>query len=1053
MLAALLAFSASTSASQGPGFLREPDICGDKVAFTCEGDIWVGSLKTKEAVRLTRAPGREYAAHFSPDGSHIAYTADYDGIRDVYVIPVTGGEPQRVTFHNDYAEMMDWTPDGKRLIFRARSIPASYAMYSVPVGGGYAEKLPLEFAQNLSLGPDSNHFVFNRFNRASAAWFRYEGGRKNDLWIGGLADKSFKKIYESKLSAEYPVWTERGICFSTDDGAQFSLNVVNADGSGLKRLYGPSNMEIRNVGTDGKQLIYEKGLGLQVTNLASGASKPVEFDLSSDLMHTMPYLAPPDANVLAVNLGPTGKRVLVESRGQVLSIPAQEGDARVVLAKDGVRFRQPTFSPDGKKIAYFSDETREQQLYIADADGSNSRQITTDGNRQLRRIRWSPDGKRIVLTDSENRARLIDLATNTAELFANGVGWDNLAFDFSPDSKWIVYEIPDAFLGFTRIGLYEIATHKKTVLGDGMTNDFYPSFSKDGKWLVFLSQRNIAPQWDAVLNEMGVQKAVKAYAMALTSDLKSPLLPGDDEEGAEAPPAEKKEPAPFKIDLDGLYDRQFEIPAPPGAYTAIAMVGDRVLLLAENSLTFYDIKAKSGGTISDSVSAFQVSQDGKKILLDSGATSRIADIGAKDLAPTAGRISFGGIQLRIDPKSEWEEMFWDGWRLIRDYFYVKNLHGNDWKAIGDKYAKLLPSIRSRDELEQLHRWLLSELTVSHAFYGGGDTRNLQRPAVPAYLGIDVEPDPSGFYKITNIMTGDGFSDAVRSPLAAPGLGVKAGMYLIAVAGAPAKVGTQFLQALVGRAGQVVQVRVNDKPTDAGAKTVLIKPLASETELRYREWVKRNREYVSKATNGKVGYIHMRAMGPGDMADFIKQYFPQRGKDAIIVDVRFNSGGSISNNVNAILSRKLTAFFNQRANSIPWTRQGDFYPGHLCCLINEFNYSCGEEFPHQFRDLKLGPLIGRRTSGAEVGSDPGWPLADGASLNIPNYGAWTPQDGWVIEGPGVSPDIDVESDPNAFAQGHDAQLDRAISTMLEEIRKSPVVHPTQPPDPIKVRPPG
>lgn len=1051
MLLAALALSATSLESVSAPFIREPDIFGDKVVFTCEGDLWVGSVNTGSANRITRAPGREYAAHFSPDGSKIAYTADYDGIRDVYVIPIAGGQPARVTYQNDYAEMMDWSPDGKSVIFRARSIPASYGMFSVPVGGGYAQRMPLEFAQNLSFAPDGDRFVFNRFNRATAAWFRYAGGRKNDLWIGKQSDKTFKKIYETKLSAEYPVVAGKQVFFTVDDGAQFSIQSISLDGTGLRKLTIPTPYELRNLGTDGRQLIYEKGVGIEVLDIATGKSKPVEFQLASDLMHTLPYSVPASDFVQGLSIGPTGKRVLVESRGQVISVPTQEGDVRVVLSRDGVRFREPVFSPDGKRIAYISDESKEQQLYVCDAEGRNPKAFTSDANRQLRRIRWSPDGKWIVYTDSENRARLLELATGKIQEFATAVGWDTLRFDFSPDSRWIVYEVPDAFLSFNRIALFEMATGKRTILGDGMTNDFAPSFSRDGKWIVFVSQRNISPSWDPILNQQGTQKTMKAYAIALKSDQKSPFQPGDDEEGVEASP-EKKDPPAFSIDLDGAYDRTFEFPVPPGNYTEVRMVGDRLLLFGDGTLSFFDIKAKASGTISEGVSSFELSDDGKKLLLESGATSRVVDIGAKDVAPTTGRLNFGGIQLAINPREEWVEMYWDGWRLIRDYFYVKNLHGNDWTAIGKKYAAFLPSLRSRDELEQLHRWLLSELSVSHAFFGGGDTRSLQKAAAPAYLGIDVIPDASGYYKISKIMTGDGYSDVVRSPLSSPGLGVKEGMYLISVAGTPCRVGTGFLQALVGRAGQVVQVRVNDKPATEGARSVFVKPMANETELRYREWVKGNREYVLKATGGKVGYLHLRAMGPGDMADFIKQYFPQRRRDAIIVDVRFNSGGSISNNVNAILSRKLTAFFNQRANTDPWSRQGDFFPGHLCCLINEFNYSCGEEFPHQFRDLKLGPLIGRRTSGAEVGSDPGWPLADGASLSIPNYGAWTPKDGWVIEGPGVAPDIDVESDPNLYVKGRDAQIDRAIETMLEQIRRNPVLRPVQPPDPVKVKPP-
>jgi tricorn protease len=1054
LFVSLLSSASQPDAPNVKPFLRSPDIHGDKVVFTCEGDLWLGDLRSGKASRLTRDEGVETDARFSPDGNWIAYTASYEGVQEVYLIPTTGGVPKRLTYRHTFAQTMDWTPDGKRVVFRSSDVPQS-TMFSVPMAGGYPQRFPLEFASHLSYAPDGHRYVLTRFARSGAAWFRYEGGLKNDLYLCDESKKEFRRIFETKTTNEYPVWAGSRICFVHDEGdGTFSVVSVTPDGRSVKRVAGPYDVEIRNLQTDGKRLIYEKGVELEVCDLETGKVATVSFDLASDLMHAMPYLTPAEKHVSFAHLGPTGKRVLVETRGHILSVPAKEGDVRIVLGKEGVRYRLAAMSPDAQQMAYISDETREQQLYVANADGSHPRPLTSDAGRQLKSVRWSPDSRWIALTDSETRLRLIEVATGKDIEIARGTGRDGPRAEFSPDSRWLTYVETDRVTYFGSLVIYEIATGKRTVLGDGMANDFAPTFSSDGKWLAFLSNRHIVTRWDHFLDEQITEAdPTKAYLLALKKDTRSPFLPDNDEESPPSAAAEKKdEPKAnvVEIDFDGLYDRLIEIPVPPAQYSQIAVVGDRVLLLASGNLTFYDLKAKKSGKVAEGVSWFQVSADAKKLLLYSGANSRVVDVTAQDVPANSGKLDFAAFQLRIHPKAEWEQMYWDAWRLIRDYFYVANLHGADWQALGNKYAKWLPSVRSRDELNQLIRWLLAELTISHAGVFGGDTRSQPRTAQPAFLGVDVEPDASGYYKITKIIRGDGFHPAERSPLAAPGLNVKEGDFLIEVAGVPAREGSDFLQGLVGRAGQVVAVKVNDKPTPDGARTVRVKPVSSERRMRYLQWVKEKRDYVAKSSGGRIGYLHLAAMGDADMADFIKQYLPQRNKDALVIDVRFNGGGYISAAVNTVLKSKVHAFFNTRANPQPWTRQGDYFAGPMACLINEFNYSDGELFPHEFRSLGLGPLIGRRTASGEVGSDPGWPLADGGVVRVPNYGAWTPQDGWIIENKGVSPDYDVESDPNAYAQGKDPQLDKAIEVLLESLKKNPVKRPMQPPDPVRVK---
>lgn len=1039
-----------------PAFLRTPDIYGDMVVFSCEGDLWLGSVSSGQATRITRDEGVEIHPRFSPDGKWIAFAGEYDGVREIYVMSTDGGAPRRVTFRNAVVRAIDWSPDGKTLLFRAPSgSKAGYVnLFTVPVAGGAETALPLERADTGGFAPTGNKITFTRNPRATEAWFRYQGGTKNDIWVGDLDKSSFTMIYKSKFTNEYPIWAGDKIYFAHDEGdGSFSVMSVQPDGGGAKRAAGPYDYEVRALQTDGSKVVYEKGIGLAMLDLKTGKDTPLSFELLSDRYHTRPFLAPAEKFVTGGSIGPTGKRVYVETRGQIVSLPAKDGDARVVMGKSGVRFRDPAQSPDAKKLAYVSDETREQQLYVADPDGKNPKQLTTDANRQILTVSWSPDSSWIAITDSDTMLTLVAGDGSKKVSVAKGWWWNGPPYTFSPDSKWIVYRETVPFSQIGRLVLFEIATGKKTPLGPALSDDDSPSFSSDGKWLAFLSKRNIAPEGDAFLNQLNTAKPMKAYLLALKADTASPFKIESDEESsakkAEEKKDEKKETPPFTLDVDGLYDRLIAVPVPAGTYNSIAVVGERVILGDGSNITFYDLKTKTAGTITTG-SAFEVSADGKKLLVTARDAGRIVDVTATDAKPTENKISFGNLQLQIDPVQEWEQIYWDSWRLLRDYFYVPNMHGADWPKIGAKYAAMLPSVRSRDELTELIRWMQSELATGHMYRGEGDTQGVYKPSSPAFLGIDVAPDPSGYYKITKIFRGDGYESSV-SPLSEQGLGVKEGDFLIEIGGIQAKVGSNYLAGLVGRAGQPVAVRINTRPSADGARTVIVKPISDEQDMRYREWVRANREYVAKKSGGRVGYIHLAAMGNEDVADFIKQYFPQRDREALIIDDRFNGGGYVSTFIINVLKQKLIHYFNGRATEEGFTRQNDYFPGPMVCLMNEFSGSCGEEFPNHFRKLGLGPLIGKRTWGGEVGSSPGWPLIDGGMINVPNYGAWSEDEGWIIESTGVSPDIEVDSDPNAYVKGIDPQLDKGVEYLLAELRKHPVKRPKQPDPPVRAKP--
>lgn len=1036
-----------------PAFMRSPDLFGDQVVYTCEGDLWLGNLGTGRAIRLTRDVGTELNARFSPDGSMIAYDAELDGIREIYVMPTEGGAPKRLTYLSQSVSCVDWR-DLHTVVFRSTNYPSNTApaIYTVDTTGAEPVRMPLEFASSASFAADGNRFAFTRYQRFTNAWFRYQGGLKNPLWVGNLKALSFRQVHEGPGSCEFPLWLGNRIYFLTQENGDWLMESIADDGGAARKETLPSDFELRYLQGDGSRLVYEQGQGIAIFDPASRKAQKLEFRMTSDLLHTRPYMVPAEASVHSSSLGPTGKRVLVESRGQIISLPVKEGDARVVFADDGVRYRFPVYSPDGKKIACFGDESGEMQLYVGDSDGSNLRQLTHGVNRQLRRIAWAPDSKSVIYTTNERGIRLLNVATGEDKLvYAGGPwGWNASDFDWSPDSKWIAVGDVDLWTGVTTIVLVDVASGKAHRIGVGQVDDFSVRFSRDGKTLAFLSRRNLEPTGDPIQNHLNLNRDVKAYLLVLSKDEKSPLTPKADEEGEAAPPTSQTIPPPasVRIDVEGLYGRFVELPIPPGAYNQLETAADRILVheANDNEIRVYDLKARKTSTLATAAPSMQVSADGKKVLIGAGNALRTIDASGENEA----RVDFRGLQLRIEPTAEWREMYWDAWRLIRDYFYVRNMHGADWKAIGKKYAALLPSVRSRDELDVLIRWMQGDLSISHSFLSTGDVRSLVRPARPSFLGADLEPTENGFYRIAKIFHGEDFAAADRSPLAEPGMNVSEGDYLISVGGRPAKVGSPWREALLGRAGQLVAIKVNKVPSETGSRTITIRPCPDESRMRWWEWVEGRKHYVDKASGGKIAYVYLRAMSAPDMADFIRQYYPQRNRGGLIVDTRFNTGGFVSDYIITVLKQRVLAFWNQRNVDVPWTRQGDFFPGPMACLENEFNYSDGEEFPFYFKAMKLGPVIGRRTRGGEVGSDPGWVLADGGVVNVPNYGMFTPEKGWAIEGHGVDPDIEVLSDPNAWAKGTDTQLDKAIELVLAEMKARPFRRPSIPPDPLRIK---
>ncbi len=1043
--AAAMAVGLSAFSISEPGaFMLAPDIHGDQVVFTREGDIWLGNLATGDARRLTRHEGLETRARFSPDGTQIAFNATYDGGgNQVYVMSVGGGIPRRVTNRLNSAVLEDWTPDGRKLLCRGPGPEGVPEPFLVPAAGGPEEPIPLQKLGMGQIGP-GNKLAFCRFMDISGgAWFRYKGGSRNDIWVGDLNTLSFKKAFESKTQAQYPQWVGDRIFFVHETDATWTITSVQGAGGGARKHGVASQEVVYDLQSDGKRLIYVKGNGLEVLDPASNKATPVDIDLKSDRIHMRPTRI--DATASSYSITPTGKRLLVESRGQILSVPVKEGEVRVWKSMPGVRLQIPVMSPDGKKVAYVSDETREQQVYVSDADGSNPRQVTKDAGRQILSISWSPTSDMLSVGDSESRLRLVkpdgseDVLVSQAR---RNVG--PMTHNFSPDGKWLVYTLEKPWTNqlVNVIYLYEIATKQSHQVSSGRFRDENPSFSSDGRFLAYSSYRSIPMTADDVFSQLNSTPTAFIMLVPLTKNVASPFRPRNDEEEA-TPPAKPSDDKTVKIDLDGIQTRLVMVPGPSGQITQVKVVGDRVLYVVGNQISFYDLSARSGGTLTNG-SGFMVSADGKNLLT---SNMRVIPVGARDLPPTAGAVSMQGFKLDINPPKDWEQIFWDAWRLSRDYFYVRNMHGADWPAIGRKYAAFLPHVRARNELTELIRWMQAELSAGHSFRMEPPIFTAAPVSTPAYLGIETLAS-GGFHRITRIYDGDGMTPPPG--ILEPGNNVSAGDYIIAVNGKPVPSTIDYRELLRDRVGQTVSIQVNSQPSASGARTIYVKPhsTAIERALWERDAVKKRREYVDQKSGGKVGYLYLGGMVDPDMEDFALQYLGQLDKEGLIVDIRENNGGYISATIVSILSKKTYLRRSQRNSLEPGTRYYDAFEGHLCMLINEDSYSDGEGGPANWYYAKLGPLIGTRTYGALVGSAPMWPLMDGGGVQVPRYGNYREDVGWVVEGPGVPPDIEVDNDPNQYVKGVDMQLDRAIKEMLDRAAKKPLKRPIQPADPVR-----
>jgi len=1069
------------------GMLRYPDVSATQIVFVYADDLWVVPRAGGVASPLASPPGLETLPRFSPDGRSIAFVGNYDGSRDIYTVPASGGIPFRVTHAPGGEALSAWTADDKLLFFsnglagRDRQV----LLYRVSPQGGMPEKLPVPYGAFSDISADGKWLAYTPHTADNRTWKRYRGGMQTDIWLFDLQSKAAKQATNWEGTDTAPMWQGGQLYYMSDDGPSHRLNLWTLDPATLKKkqltTYADYDVKWPSIGpgaSGGGEIVFQHGAELALYDIASGKTSVVQVTIPG----AQPKLRPRavDASKFAAgwDLSPSGKRAVLSARGDVWSLPAKDGSPRNLTRTSGVAERDPSCSPDGKSLAWLSDATGEYEVYVAPVDGSSEpKQLTKDGRGFRRLLCWSPDSKNIVFSDKTGTLFLQPAAGGETRTISRDP-WNGDLIQtppsFSHDSRFLAFAEPSEDNPASRIVIWEVESGTKHVVTSGMFDDALPAFDRKGDYLYFRRRGHFSPFYGEVETSFIYANTEQLVLLALRADVKSPLAPKSDEEEAkkddakkddskkdeskDAKPDEKKEDKkdeakkeekPVKIDFDGLERRAVLLPTEPGVFGQLAVCDSGALLFVRNaiqgddekaSLRIFDASAdkKEEKTLVKECGGFALSADGKKVLALNNDSAQIGDAKAEAKFEP---VSMAGMQVEIDPRAEWRQLFEDDWRMYRDFFYDPNMHKVDWKKVHDQYAAMLADCASREDVSFVIREMISELNVGHAYYNGGDVGEEPRVGL-GLLGCDYELG-DGAWKIARILEGGAWDTDARGPLSQPGVDVKAGDYLLAVNGIPLDPKSDPWTAFQNLAEKTVTLTVSSKPVrDETARTLVVKTLGSERDLRYRAWIEGHRKYVEDKTGGKVGYVYVPSTGIDGQNDLIRQLQGQTRKQALIVDERWNSGGQIPTRFVELLNRPVTNYWARR-DAKDWMWPPDSIQGPKCMLINGLSGSGGDAFPYYFKQAKLGKLIGMRTWGGLVGLSGSPGLIDGGAVSVPSFAFYENDGTWGIEGHGVEPDIEVIDDPSKMTDGGDPQLDRAIEEMLAEIKAHPFTPPKRP----------
>jgi tricorn protease len=1070
VLIALLRGAAPAAALEECRLLRQPDIQGDRIVFVYAGDLWTVARAGGVAARLTSHEGSELFPKFSPDGRSIAFTAEYDGNTDAYVVPTEGGEPVRLTWHPAPDQVAEWYPDGRSILLRSSRNAAVSRLdrfFRVPAQGGFEEALPLPSGGYASLSPDASRIAYVSPAYDNRTWKRYRGGDAPQIWVYDFGRNSGEKITDWPGPNEWPMWHGRTIYYTSDRGGRTAnLWAYDLDRKTHRQVTHFDEYDVKWPSLGSDAIVFENGGYLYVLDLPDEQAHRLQVLVPDDKPATRAEYRNVSAWITDLDLSPSAKRAVFAARGDLFTVPAEKGDPRLLLGTPGARERDPAWSPDGRWIAYLSDQTGEYEIWVTGSDGRTPpRQVTRGANTFRFAPRWSPDSKKLAFADKTGTLWWCDVATGRTVRVDKSDDGEIHDYAWAPDSRWLAYSRPNA-AQLQQLQLYAL-DGAVTTLSNGMTEDYSPAFDPAGDYLYFVSRRKLDPQYGAFELNFQFSATDKIYAFTLRDTLLTPVPPQSDEETGEAKKdeagagktatagkggktaaAKPDGPKPVTIALDGIGGRVAELPVPAGRYAGVSAFTGKLVFFAldpedpesdeagTGTFRYLDLDKREVKTVISGVDAAgALSRDGGKLLYKSHDTYGIVDV-AEGKKVGDGKLATGQLMTLVDPRREWRQMFDEAWRLERDFYYDPAMGGLDWPTVGERYRALLPYVAHRADLSYVLGELQGELSTSHAYVGGGDAPRAPRVDV-GLLGADFELDAaSGRYRFQRIYRARDWNSDVEAPLGMPGIRVQEGDYLLEVNGRPVRAPENVFAAFVGTVGRQTRITVGRSATDPQARTYTVKPIRNEMSLRYTAWVDGNRERVARATGGRIAYIHVPNTSTEGIQEFSKQYYPQVDRQGIIVDERFNGGGYIPDFFTERLRRTTLAKWS--------TRDGDdrrtpstAIDGPKCILINQYAGSGGDAFPYYFRELGIGPVIGMRTWGGLVGISHNLPLVDGGVVTLPDFGMWDPVSGqWVIENHGVDPDIEVENTPGEMVAGHDPQLERAIQWALDELARNP-----------------
>lgn len=1066
----LAVISMTVHAEEGR-LLRFPTTNGTDVVFSYAGDLYKAPLGGGEAQRLTSHVGYEMFARFSPDGHSIAFTGQYDGNTEVYLMSVNGGQPVRLTYtstnsRDDLGDrmgpnnvVMTWTPDGQKIVYRNRiSDGFDGKLWTVSKNGGMSEQIPLPEGGFCSYSPDGKKFAYNRVFREFRTWKYYKGGMADDIWIYDPATKNVENVTNNVSQDIMPMWIGDEIFFISDRDRTMNLFVYNTKTKALDKVTDYTDYDVRFPSSNGKMIVYEHAGYLYKFDPVSRQSVKINISMNAENVYARTEMKNTAKNITNADLSLDGKRVVITARGEVFDVPVTEGITRNVTHTPGSNDREACWSPDGKNIAYIADKTGETEIWLQPADGGSAVQLTKDNDTYIRSCTWSPDGKKILYTDRKNRIVIVDVTSKAKKTIMQNPEGEFGEVNFSPDSQWITYTKP-AKNNFQVIYVYNLNTGKEFPVTEKWYSSSSPIFSSDGKYLIFASARDLNPiygelEWNHVYTDMeGIYVAILAKATSSPLQLTDGDTSDNKSDNAEkaAPTGKKKGEAkkestvnPVNIDADGIFDRIIKIPVSAGSYSIIYSDGKKIWYNSGRDLNVYDIANKKEQTIYDGAT-LDYKFGSKKALLHALRTNKVYVMDLPEGAVTLDKpVDTGNMTAMVDYPQEWAQIFDEAWRAFRDGFYQEDMHKVDWKAMKQKYSVFLPYVKCRLDLNYVIGGMIGELACGHAYVSPGEYAKAPRVNM-GLLGAKISRDKSGFYRIDHILPGASYRSELHSPLSDPGLNVKEGDYITAIDGISTTTTDNIYSLLAGKANILTELSINSQASENGSRKIVVKPTDDEYPLYHYEWVQNNIKKVEKATNGRVGYIYIPDMGPEGLNEFARYFYPQIDKEALIIDDRANGGGNVSPMILERLNREVYRATMSRTSTKIGTVPDAAVVGPKVCLVNKYSASDGDLFPWGFKALKVGKLIGTRTWGGIIGISGSLPYMDGTDIRVPFFTSYDAKTGkWIIENHGVDPDILIDNDPVKEEMGEDQQLNKAIEVILDELKTRTPVPPVPSP---------